>query len=193
MTIPDFLHLLRRRTLLILSVTLICGVISLAVTAFILPHEYTAYATFCVRNRSDYGDGITSADLAACESLTEPCIALITGSETMALAARELDGMSDEELRGMLEFEDMGAGVFRMSVSGRDSEQTRLIALKITETATLRIPAALNAGSLSVIDGVTVTQNSRPVARGIFLGLIAGFAGSVCLAFIFSLRKKENA
>ena len=72
MTIPDFLHLLRRRTRLILSVTLICGVISLAVTAFILPHEYTAYATFCVRNRSDYGDGITSADLAACESLTEP-------------------------------------------------------------------------------------------------------------------------
>ena len=83
----------------------------------------------------------------------------------MALAARELDGMSDAELRGMLDFEDMGAGVFRMSVSGRDSEQTRLIALKITETATLRIPAALNAGSLSVIDGVTVTQNSRPVTR----------------------------
>lgn len=79
MTIPDFLHLLRRRALLILSVTLICGVISLAVTAFILPHEYTAYATFCVRNRSDYGDGITSADLAACESLTEPCIAFDYG------------------------------------------------------------------------------------------------------------------
>ena len=87
MTIPDFLRLLKRRAVPILLSMLACGILALFLVLYILPAQYTASTTFCVRNRISYEDGITSADIAACESLTGPCMALISGSQTMTLAA----------------------------------------------------------------------------------------------------------
>lgn len=188
MTIPDFVHLLRRRAVPILLTMLVCGALALAVVFLLLPERYTASTTFCVRNRTGYEDGITSADIAASESLTGPCIALISGSETMALAAQEFEGVSAAALSSMLTFEDMGAGVFRMSVADGNAGRAQAVAMRICEVSVLRIPSSLNAGSLCVIDDVTVTKNSPPVVRGVFVGLLSGFALSVIAVLLWDNR-----
>lgn len=193
MTIPDFLHLVRRRALAILLTMLICGALALAVTLWILPVRYTASTTFCVRNRTGYEDGITSADIAACESLTEPCIALISGAETMALAAQDFDGITEVELLSVLSFEDMGAGVFRMSVTDGSAGRAQAIAARICEVSVGRIPASLNAGTLSVIDDVTVTKNTPPAARGLFIGFLAGAAVSVLAVLLWDNRGSRKS
>lgn len=192
MTYRELLLSLRRRVLPILLVSLLCGAGLFFVTAFLLPERYAASAVFCIRNRTEYREGITSADLAACESLTEPCIALMTGSEVMALASDLLpDGMTEGALQGGLSFENMGAGVFRLTVTDASAERAGAAASAIAEAAVLRIPAAIDAGTLSVIDGVSVERQGRPAARNAVMGFAAGLAVSICFVIIWDSRGKK--
>lgn len=192
MTYRELLLSLRRRALPILLVSFLCGAAFFSVTAFLLPERYVASTVFCVRNRTGYEEGITSADLAACESLTDPCIALMTGSEIMSLASGSLDGMTESALKSRLSFENMGAGVFRMSVTDGDAERARAAALAIAEASVPRIPAVIDAGALTVIDGVSVTPLARPAGRNAVIGFAAGLAVSVCFV-IFRRRAEKSA
>lgn len=191
MTYRELLLSLRRRALPILLASVLCGVAFFSVTAFLLPERYAASTVFCVRNRTGYEEGITSADLAACESLTASCITLMTGSEIMSLASESLGSMTESALKSRLSFENMGAGVFRMSVTDGDAERARAAALAITETSVLRIPEAINAGALTVIDGVSVTPLARPAARNAVIGFAAGLAVSVCFVIFLEARGKK--
>ena len=191
MTYRELLLSLRRRALPILLVSFLCGAAFFSVTAFLLPERYVASTVFCVRNRTGYEEGITSADLAACESLTDPCIALMTGSEIMSLASGSLDGMTESALKSRLSFENMGAGVFRMSVTDGDAERARAAALAIAEASVPRIPAVIDAGALSVIDGVSVTPLARPAGRNAVIGFAAGLAVSVCFVIFSAARGKK--
>ena len=131
MTYRELLLSLRRRVLPILLASVLCGAVAFSVTAFLLPKRYAASTVFCVRNRAGYEEGITSADLAACESLTAPCIALMTGSEIMGLASESLGGMTESALKSRLSFENMGAGVFRTAMpSGQGLPPWRLPRLR---------------------------------------------------------------
>jgi|GEM_PF-4135959 hypothetical protein len=191
MTYRELLLSLRRRALPILLVSFLCGAAFFSVTAFLLPERYVASTVFCVRNRTGYEEGITSADLAACESLTDPCIALMTGSEIMSLASGSLDGMTESALKSRLSFENMGAGVFRMSVTDGDAERARAAALAIAEASVPRIPAVIDAGALTVIDGVSVTPLARPAGRNAVIGFAAGLAVSVCFVIFSAARGKK--
>ena len=191
MTFRELLLSLRRRALPILLVSFLCGAAFFSVTAFLLPERYVASTVFCVRNRTGYEEGITSADLAACESLTDPCIALMTGSEIMSLASGSLDGMTESALKSRLSFENMGAGVFRMSVTDGDAERARAAALAIAEASVPRIPAVIDAGALTVIDGVSVTPLARPAGRNAVIGFAAGLAVSVCFVIFSAARGKK--
>ena len=156
--------------------------------------QYTASTTFCVRNRISYEDGITSADIAACESLTGPCMALISGSQTMTLVAQDFDGLSASDLSAMISFEDMGAGVFRMSVAdGNAGRRRRRLPCASARRRQPEIPSSLNAGTLSVIDGVTVTKDSPPAVRGVLIGLLAGFAVSAAVTLLLDGRGSRTA
>ena len=191
MTYRELLLSLRRRALPILLVSFLCGAAFFSVTAFLLPERYVASTVFCVRNRTGYEEGITSADLAACESLTDPCIALMTGSEIMSLASGSLDGMTESALKSRLSFENMGAGVFRMSVTDGEAERARAAALAIAEASVPRIPAVIDAGALTVIDGVSVTPLARPAGRNAVIGFAAGLAVSVCFVIFSAARGKK--
>ena len=191
MTYRELLLSLRRRVLPILLASVLCGAVAFSVTAFLLPKRYAASTVFCVRNRAGYEEGITSADLAACESLTAPCIALMTGSEIMGLASESLGGMTESALKSRLSFENMGAGVFRMSVTDGDAERARAAALAIAEASVSRIPAVIDAGTLSVIDGVSVTPLARPAGRNAVIGFAAGLAVSVCFVIFLEARGKK--
>ena len=191
MTYRELLLSLRRRALPILLVSFLCGAAFFSVTAFLLPERYVASTVFCVRNRTGYEEGITSADLAACESLTDPCIALMTGSEIMSLASGSLDGMTESALKSRLSFENMGAGVFRMSVTDGDAERARAAALAIAEASVPRIPAVIDAGALTVIDWVSVTPLARPAGRNAVIGFAAGLAVSVCFVIFSAARGKK--
>lgn len=191
MTYRELLLSLRRRALPILLVSFLCGAAFFSVTAFLLPERYVASTVFCVRNRTGYEEGITSADLAACESLTDPCIALMTGLEIMSLASGSLDGMTESALKSRLSFENMGAGVFRMSVTDGDAERARAAALAIAEASVPRIPAVIDAGALTVIDGVSVTPLARPAGRNAVIGFAAGLAVSVCFVIFSAARGKK--
>lgn len=192
MTYRELWLSLRRRALPILLVSFLCSVAFFSVTAFLLPERYVASTVFCVRNRTGYEDGITSADLAACESLTDPCIALMTGSEIMSLASESLDGMTESALKSRLSFENMGAGVFRISVTDGDAERARAATLAIAEVSVPRIPAVIDAGALTVIDGVSVTPLAHPAGRNAVIGFAAGLAASVCFV-IFSVARGKKA
>jgi len=188
MTYRELLFSLRRRALPILLVAFLCGAAFFSVTAFLLPQSHIASVVFCVRNRIGYEEGITSADLAACESLTGPCIALMTGSEIMGLASESLDGMTESALRGKLSFENMGSGIFRMSVTDSDAARASAAALTVTEISVSRIPAAIDAGALTVIDGVSVEMRKPPAARNAVIGFAAGLAGSACFVIFWNSR-----
>lgn len=192
MTYRELLLSLRRRALAILLISLLCGAAFFSVTAFLLPPSYVASVVFCVRNRSEYKEGITSADLAACESLTAPCIALMTGSEIMGIASGSLDNMTESVLRGKLSFETMGAGVFRMSAVDGNAKRASAAVLAVAENSVLQIPAAIDAGALTVIDGVSVEKRERPAARNAVIGFAAGFAISVCFVIFWDSHGKKR-
>ena len=178
MSLRTLLNTLLCRVLPVGITTVLCGAVLFVTTAFFLPDTYSASVVLSVRNRTNYENGISNADLAASEMLVEPCIALL----------RE-----KTEPRISVIFEKHGAGIFAIQVTGTDADAVRIFAAALTADATEQLAGLVNAASVSVIKESETSILPRKTARNTVIGLAAGFAlGTAGVLYADAVSRKNR-
>ncbi len=159
--------------------TVSVALIFFLVTWLLLPTRYEATSLFCIRNQTATGQGVTASDLEASETLTEAVIAL-------------MEGMHDGE--SVFASRRMGAGVFRIVLTGNDRESLSSFMQVLSARAQESIPSLLQFASLTEI----ATQTSKEIPKNYILntaaGAAIGFFTASALIFVLADRdlKKRN-
>jgi capsular polysaccharide biosynthesis protein len=179
MTYEEYFRVLSKRLPMILLISLFCAVLLFFVTVFFSPKQYEAETLFSIRNRDVYENGMTNADIAASEALTDAVMALMRGLHNGT---------------GSLSFEKLGAGVFHVRLLGTNEEGLLSSLRALSAVSEERIPALLQFASLTQVNELSLRELSGKSLRNAAVGFVLSFAfcGGAVLLKAEKQRKKSN-
>ncbi len=176
MTYDVYFRACKKRAPFILLISLFLAGMMFFMTVFFVPQNYEAEALFCIRNRDVYESGMTSADLAASETLTDAVMALMRGLHNGT---------------GTLSFEKLGAGVFRVKLSGTDANILRASLETLSHSAEETIPPLLQFASLTQVQEISLQALPKKTFRNAVIGFALGLA--VCaVGVLFEAENRQK-
>ena len=194
------LHCLKRKIMVILGITVLCGVFSFIFSSFWLPQEYVATTRVYVLGRSET-NGVTSADFALSNYLVSDLQVLITGRNVtdVVVDTLELD-MSQEELAGKIRVSAEGnTRVLQISVTDVDAILAAEIANCVRNVASEQIKRILEIDAVNLVyeakapDEPTSPNVMKITVLGAAVGLILSTSTvSVRFFMIDSVKRKRN-
>lgn len=194
------LHCLKRKIMVILGITVLCGVFSFIFSSFWLPQEYVATTRVYVLGRSET-NGVTSADFALSNYLVSDLQVLITGRNVtdVVVDTLELD-MSHEELAGKIRVSAEGnTRVLQISVTDADALLAAEIANCVREVGAEQIKRILEIDAVNLVyeakapDEPTSPNVMKITVLGAAVGLILSTSTvSVRFFMIDSVKRKRN-
>lgn len=194
------LHCLKRKIMVILGITVLCGVFSFIFSSFWLPQEYVATTRVYVLGRSET-NGVTSADFALSNYLVSDLQVLITGQNVtdVVVDTLELD-MSQEELAGKIRVSAEGnTRVLQISVTDVDAILAAEIANCVRNVASEQIKRILEIDAVNLVyeakapDEPTSPNVMKITVLGAAVGLILSTSAvSVRFFMIDSVKRKRN-
>lgn len=192
MTYRALFEMLRKYWSLTVGLTFLGALFAYFITLWCVHPVYTASVMLCVRNRESYEGGISSADIAASEALAGSCAQVLAGGDMMESVSSELSGISASELVLHLRFTYREAGVLTLSVSDADRIRAQHAAQLLAEAAVSVVPEKINAGAITIIDSVSVSDGSRPLVSNTVIGTVAGLFAGFVLSILIGERKKHR-
>lgn len=194
------LHCLKRKIMVILGITVLCGVFSFIFSSFWLPQEYVATTRVYVLGRSET-NGVTSADFALSNYLVSDLQVLITGQNVtdVVVDTLELD-MSQEELAGKIRVSAEGnTRVLQISVTDVDAILAAEIANCVRNVASEQIKRILEIDAVNLVyeakapDEPTSPNVMKITVLGAAVGLILSTSTvSVRFFMIDSVKRRRN-
>lgn len=194
------LHCLKRKIMVILGITVLCGVFSFIFSSFWLPQEYVATTRVYVLGRSET-NGVTSADFALSNYLVSDLQVLITGRNVtdVVVDTLELD-MSHEELAGKIRVSAEGnTRVLQISVTDADALLAAEIANCVRDVASEQIKRILEIDAVNLVyeakapDEPTSPNVMKITVLGAAVGMILSTSTvSVRFFMIDSVKRKRN-
>ena len=194
------LHCLKRKIMVILGITVLCGVFSFIFSSFWLPQEYVATTRVYVLGRSET-NGVTSADFALSNYLVSDLQVLITGRNVtdVVVDTLELD-MSQEELAGKIRVSAEGnTRVLQISVTDVDAILAAEIANCVREVGAEQIKRILEIDAVNLVyeakapDEPTSPNVMKITVLGAAVGLILSTSTvSVRFFMIDSVKRRRN-
>ena len=194
------LHCLKRKIMVILGITVLCGVFSFIFSSFWLPQEYVATTRVYVLGRSET-NGVTSADFALSNYLVSDLQVLITGRNVtdVVVDTLELD-MSQEELAGKIRVSAEGnTRVLQISVTDVDAILAAEIANCVRNVASEQIKRILEIDAVNLVyeakapDEPTSPNVMKITVLGAAVGLILSTSTvSVRFFMIDSVKRRRN-
>lgn len=194
------LRYLKRKIMVILGITVLCGVFSFIFSSFWLPQEYVATTRVYVLGRSET-NGVTSADFALSNYLVSDLQVLITGRNVtdVVVDTLELD-MSHEELAGKIRVSAEGnTRVLQISVTDADAYLAAEIANCVRDVASEQIKRILEIDAVNLVyeakapDEPTSPNVMKITVLGAAVGLILSTSTvSVRFFMIDSVKRKRN-
>ena len=194
------LHCLKRKIMVILGITVLCGVFSFIFSSFWLPQEYVATTRVYVLGRSET-NGVTSADFALSNYLVSDLQVLITGRNVtdVVVDTLELD-MSQEELAGKIRVSAEGnTRVLQISVTDADAILAAEIANCVRDVASEQIKRILEIDAVNLVyeakapDEPTSPNVMKITVLGAAVGLILSTSTvSVRFFMIDSVKRRRN-
>ena len=194
------LHCLKRKIMVILGITVLCGVFSFIFSSFWLPQEYVATTRVYVLGRSET-NGVTSADFALSNYLVSDLQVLITGRNVtdVVVDTLELD-MSHEELAGKIRVSAEGnTRVLQISVTDADALLAAEIANCVREVGAEQIKRILEIDAVNLVyeakapDEPTSPNVMKITVLGAAVGLILSTSTvSVRFFMIDSVKRRRN-
>ena len=194
------LRYLKRKIMVILGITVLCGVFSFIFSSFWLPQEYVATTRVYVLGRSET-NGVTSADFALSNYLVSDLQVLITGRNVtdVVVDTLELD-MSHEELAGKIRVSAEGnTRVLQISVTDADALLAAEIANCVRDVASEQIKRILEIDAVNLVyeakapDEPTSPNVMKITVLGAAVGLILSTSTvSVRFFMIDSVKRKRN-
>ena len=194
------LHCLKRKIMVILGITVLCGVFSFIFSSFWLPQDYVATTRVYVLGRSET-NGVTSADFALSNYLVSDLQVLITGRNVtdVVIDTMELD-MSHEELAGNIRVSAEGnTRVLQISVTDADALLAAEIANCVRDVASEQIKRILEIDAVNLVyeakapDEPASPNVMKITVLGAAVGLILSTSTvSVRFFMIDSVKRKRN-
>lgn len=196
----SLLHCLKRKIMVILGITVLCGVFSFIFSSFWLPQEYVATTRVYVLGRSET-NGVTSADFALSNYLVSDLQVLITGRNVtdVVVDTLELD-MSHEELAGKIRVSAEGnTRVLQISVTDADALLAAEIANCVRDVASEQIKRILEIDAVNLVyeakapDEPTSPNVMKITVLGAAVGMILSTSTvSVRFFMIASVKRKRS-
>jgi len=185
---------------IIITVTMLSGIIFFVSSAFFMTPMYTSQALLYVSNMSERKSSIvTTGDVNVSRELVNTFV-VILNSRTVLDKVAEQAGLdyTSTEIKNMISANSVSSTeVFRISVTHSDPAEAQIIADAILKVAPSEVKRVMNAGAVSVIDYATLplSPSSPNIARntvlGAFLGAILSCAVIVIMQSLDSRIKNQ--
>lgn len=193
------------RAWLVTTVSLLCAVLSLVGTLFLITPQYESAAMFYVNNSNlsigSASVSISSGDLTTSRNLVDSYIVILNTRETL-VDVIDYAGVSRtyKDVRKMLAAESVNeTEIFKVTVTSSDPQEAERIADAIAYILPKRIGTIIDGTSAKVVDAAIVpTKPSSPsYTKNTLIGFILGFvltAGLIALQEMFdiSIRTEED-
>lgn len=184
---------------------ILCAIISLTGTVFLVTPTYQSSAMFYVNNNSlsvgDASFSLTSSDITAAKSLVDTYIVILKSRACLneVIDYAELD-LSYSELRNMISAAAVNSTeIFEIVVTSPDPDQAEKIANAIAYILPKRISSIVEGTSANIVDYAVKASNpsSPSYSKNTLLGLIAGMLVSVAIisvreVFDITIRSDED-
>ena len=194
-----------RRSWLIAAVAVLCAVVTLVGTIFLIAPKYQSSAMIYVNNSSlSIGDvsvgGITTGDISASKSLVKTYIVILNTRETLndVIDYADVD-LTYSELKGMIKAEAVDSTeVFRVTVTSKDPEEATKIASAIAYILPRRIANIIQGTSAVVVDaavmptGASSPNYTKNTMIGFLFGIIAVMAAIVMRELLDNTIRSEE-
>ncbi len=196
---------LLQKAWMIAAAAVICALLALGITAFLITPQYESTAMFYVNNGSLSVGGaslnLSSSDLSVSKSLVDSYIVILRTRETLNDVAdyAEVD-RSYGELKEMIHASAVNSTeIFEVVVTSPDPEEAEKIADAISYILPKRISNIVEGTSAQIVDhAVLPSHPSSPntmknTMLGLILGLVAS-VGAICIYEIFNvmIRSEED-
>lgn len=185
--VRELLYTLKKKLRLLISVTLICGVIGMLVSLFLLKPQYTASTRVYVLNRADEAS-ILYSDFQTSNYILKDYQVLIGGQNVTKEVVERLDlDITYRELAGKLTITaEENTRVLQISVTDTDPARAAALADCIREVASEQIRDIMDTDALKTVYPADVPDrpSSPNVIVNSILAAIVGFLSVVAGCFL---------
>lgn len=182
------------RKWLILATSVVCAVVTLAVTFFLITPEYQSSVMFYVNNGVTAVDeiytGISSGDILASKSLVESYIVILDTRETRnEIIAYSGVNRTDDELAEMITAAAVNATeIIKVDVTSTDPAEAEKVANAIAVVLPDRVSTIIEGATAKVVDYAVVA--AKPSSPDYILNTIIGFViGFALMAIVILMRE----
>lgn len=187
-------YMMRTKVIYILLITVFTGAIAGFYThVFITPTYSASIKLFAYSNtdRVTTDASISNQEFAASRDIVNTDIYILQSDTIMEMVIEDLGlNTSVGAIKSMVSASQIPETIaFQVTVTSEDANLSAKIANSIAKIAPTEVARIVNAGGISVIDYAKVpTSASSPnTKKNIMMGLLAGFAVSFALFFIYEL------
>lgn len=191
-SLKELLETLKKRLLLIVSITVIAGLVSGIVSYFFLTPIYQASTQILVNQAKNDQTFYNPGELQTNLQLINTYNVIITSPAILDIVSEELDlNMTASQLKGKITVgSEKDSQVVNLSVQDKDAEVAAQIANKTAEVFKAEIPNIMKAkvNNVSILAKADVTENPSPIKPrpllNVAIALVVGLMASVGIAFL---------
>ncbi|MBT2730146.1 capsular biosynthesis protein [Bacillus sp. ISL-75] len=201
-SLKELLETLKKRLLLIVSITLIAAIVSGVVSYFFLTPIYQASTQILVNQKKSEQSLYSANEVQTNLQLINTYNVIITSPAILDKVSEELDlNMTAAQLKGKITVgSEKDSQVVNLSVQDPSADVAAQIANKTAEVFKKEIANIMNVDNVSILAKADVTENPAPikprpllnVAIAIVVGLMAGVGLSFLLEYFNNTIKNEQ-
>lgn len=185
MTLFELFALLRKHLVLVITLPIITGVITLVV-AILMPNEYTASTTMYVLSREGLDEvAVTQSDLSAGQMLTNDVATLMKSERIQKGVAEQLNMQSLDAYKFKVT-NSSTTRVITLEVTGKDPVLAADIANATVKEVSRVASDVMKIESVNVIDAATVPTAPSGPRRSMYtaIGILAGLFFAVAIVVV---------
>jgi capsular polysaccharide biosynthesis protein len=201
-SLKELLETLKKRLLLIVSITVIAAIISGVVSFYFLTPIYQASTQILVNQKKSEQSLYSTSEVQTNLQLINTYNVIITSPRILDIVSEELDlGMTAAQLKGKITVgSENESQVVNLSVQDPDAKVAAQIANKTAEVFKKEIANIMNVDNVSILAKANVSENPAPikprpllnVAIAIVVGLMAGVGLAFLLEYFNNTIKNEQ-
>lgn len=188
-SLKELYDTLKKRIVLILSITIAAALISGVVSYFVLTPVYQSSTQILVNQAKDNQE-ITKNDLDGNLQLINTYNVIIKSPAILDIVKEELNlSVSTSALNEKISVQsEQNSQVVKIAVEDESAEQAALIANKTAEVFRSEIPDIMNIDNVSILASAEITENQSPIKPNpllnIAIAFVVGLMAGVGLAFL---------
>lgn len=201
-SLKELLETLKKRLVLIVSITVIAAIISGVVSYYFLTPIYQASTQILVNQKKNEQSLYQTNEVQTNLQLINTYNVIITSPAILDIVSKELElGMTASQLKGKITVgSEKDSQVVNLSVQDPDATVAAQIANKTAEVFKRQIKSIMSVDNVSILAKADVSENPAPikprpllnVAIAIVVGLMAGVGLAFLLEYFNSTIKNEQ-